>query len=262
MIDRTPYDADRAAYSRVALARLVLSQRAAALSGRAAALVPTRHDRFNGPGARASEAGSLAAITAAVLTSAVVYERERGTSWELIGHYLDITGEAASERFTPAVEEWHEAFEVPYRLDETGRKRITRLPSAAYDPASYVRHLDLWAHQRTALSDDHHPVSGGLDNDGDDDDADMADDRIHGRIRAAGLPDLLRILAGYLRAEPPATDQRSCTLAGISETVEVDVTADGDAVDVTVSGARAADLRIRISTLLDVFEARAATEPG
>jgi hypothetical protein len=36
-----------------------------------------------------------------LLTSAVLYERERGSSWEGIARYLGVPAEAAQERFMP-----------------------------------------------------------------------------------------------------------------------------------------------------------------
>ncbi|TQE19272.1 hypothetical protein Sipo8835_39540 [Streptomyces ipomoeae] len=141
----TPYDADRAAFSHEALARLALSYEAMEASELAKDVVATRYDAVTGLGGRASEAAGLVEAAARVLARAVVYERERGASWEQIAHYLEIDPAEAEARFAPELARWKEAFEVPYRLDDTGRKRVPQLPTAAYDPLFAIRQLDTWA---------------------------------------------------------------------------------------------------------------------
>ncbi|WP_307705069.1 hypothetical protein [Streptomyces sp. V1I6] len=163
MTETTPYDADRATFSRPARARLVLSHRAMDVSKSADGLVPTRHDPDTGPGGRVSQAAQLVELAERVLASAVVYERERGSSWAEIGQYLGIGAGEAEERFAADLDRWNTAFEVPYRLDETGRKRIPQLPTAAYDPVWACKHLDLWAYIRHLGTGDKHAVSSGLD---------------------------------------------------------------------------------------------------
>ncbi|MFH8589015.1 hypothetical protein ACH4GP_32320 [Streptomyces celluloflavus] len=54
------------------------------------------------------------------------------------------------------------AFDVPYRLDDTGRKRIPQLPTAAHDPAWTCDRLDTWARNRLTLVNDERPVGSGL----------------------------------------------------------------------------------------------------
>lgn len=93
------------------------------------------------------------------LASAVIYERERGSSWSEIAQYLGIGPAEARERFATDLEGWNTAFDVPYRLDETGRKRVPQLPTAAYDPAWACEKLDRWAYlQRIGID----AVSSGL----------------------------------------------------------------------------------------------------
>ncbi|MFE9424664.1 hypothetical protein ACFYNO_17030 [Kitasatospora sp. NPDC006697] len=162
MTETTPYDRDRAGYTREALARLVLSEQAVELSDSAAGLVGTRYDTATGLGGRASQARQLVELAERALASAVVYERERGSSWEEIAAYLGIDAEEAEQRFGPAVRAWHTAFEEPYRLDETGRKRIPALPTAAYDPAWACHHLDGWARLRGIGIGESEAVSASL----------------------------------------------------------------------------------------------------
>ncbi|MGW7285528.1 hypothetical protein ACWGH4_08525 [Streptomyces sp. NPDC054847] len=163
MTETTPYDADRARFSRSALARLVLCDHAVDVSKSAEGLVPTGHDPDTGPGGRVSQAAQLVELAERALASAVIYERERGSSWGEIASYLGIGAEEAEERFATDVDRWNTAFEAPYRLDETGRKRIPQLPTAAYDPVWACKHLDRWAYLRHLGVNDRDAVSSGLD---------------------------------------------------------------------------------------------------
>ncbi|MFD5074598.1 hypothetical protein [Streptomyces sp. NPDC058371] len=144
--ETTPYDADRAQFTRQALARLVLCHHSVDVAKSARGLVATENDPDTGPGGRVSQAFQLIELAERALTSAVIYERERGSSWGEIAQYVGIDATEAEERFAAALEGWNTAFDVPYRLDETGRKRIPQLPTAAYDPAWACTHLDRWLH--------------------------------------------------------------------------------------------------------------------
>jgi hypothetical protein len=160
--ETTPYDADRARFTRQALARLVLCDHAADVADGAAGLVATGNDADSGPGGRVSQAFQLIELAEHALASAVIYERERGSSWAEIAQYLGISPAEAEERFAVNLDGWNTAFDVPYRLDGTGRKRIPQLPTAAYDPAWACDRLDTWARNRLILVNDEHPVSAGL----------------------------------------------------------------------------------------------------
>ncbi|WP_030691062.1 hypothetical protein [Streptomyces globisporus] len=162
MTETTPYDADRARFTRQALARLVLCDHAVAVADGAAALVATGNDPDTGPGGRVSQAFQLIELAERALVSAVTYERERGSSWAEIGRYLGIGPAEAEERFAADLDGWNTAFDVPYRLDDTGRKRVPQLPTAAYDPVWACDRLDTWAGNRLTLVNDEHPVSSGL----------------------------------------------------------------------------------------------------
>jgi hypothetical protein len=265
----TPHDQDRSHYSRQALARLVLSHHAAGLSDAAADLAVTRYDEFSGAGGRVSEAAALTDHADRLVTSAVVYEHERGSSWTDIGRPLDLTGPAAQQRFAPAVEQWHTAFDVPYRLDTTGRKRVPQLPTAAYDPARVSRNLDLWADVRLGF-DDEHAVSGALRPDHDEQNRhEQKGTEIDGQIRLPHLGAFLDLLSDYalhrpddsardvvartLADHPDQGTWHSYTMAGIFESLDLRLTVDGDLVTLVVAGAHSPALRLRISTLLDAF---------
>ncbi|KMO95695.1 hypothetical protein [Streptomyces roseus] len=162
MTETTPYDAARARFTRQALARLVLCDHAADVADGAAGLVATENDCDTGPGGRVSQAFQLIELAERALASAVIYERERGSSWTEIAQYLGISPAEAEERFGVNLNDWNTAFEVPYRPDDTGRKRIPQLPTAAYDPAWACDRLDTWASNRLTLVNDQRPVSSGL----------------------------------------------------------------------------------------------------
>ncbi|MEU0809798.1 hypothetical protein [Streptomyces sp. NPDC005970] len=275
MTDTTPYDNDRNELSRSALARLVLSDRAVALAQTAGTLAVTRYDAYTGPGGRASEALSLTRIADRLLCYAVVYERERGSSWEEIAQYLDMDAVTAEERFAPEIERWNTAFAVPYRLDETGRKRIPNLPTAAYDPQSACRRLDLWAHVHLTISDKH-AVSDGLRPSSlkDEPSASTAHD-IDGWICRRNFSPFMESLSRYVGTDWEPTDWDTVALslegtddsdpdngwyvhrmAGAWQSIEVrlaNAAAATDMVSVIVAGAEAAELRLRIDTLLSAF---------
>ncbi|MFD7948647.1 hypothetical protein [Streptomyces sp. NPDC059744] len=162
MTETTHYDADRARFTRQALARLVLCDHSADVADSARGLVATENDPDAGPGGRVSQAFQLIELTERALVSAVIYERERGSSWAEISQYLGIGPAEAEERFAANLDGWNTAFDVPYRLDDTGRKRIPQLPTAAYDPAWACDHLDRWAYLQRLGIDQHQAVSSGL----------------------------------------------------------------------------------------------------
>ncbi|MFE5406641.1 hypothetical protein ACFQ9Z_36085 [Streptomyces sp. NPDC056580] len=162
MTEATPYDDERAVYTREALARLVLSDQATEVADSAAGLVGTRNDADAGLGGRASQALQLIERAEQTLSSAVIYERERGATWAQIANYLGVSASEAEERYAPAIRRWNEAFDEPYKLDETRRKRVPQLPTAAYDPDWACVQLDRWAFLHLIGIDDQQAVSAGL----------------------------------------------------------------------------------------------------
>ncbi|MEU6484453.1 hypothetical protein [Streptomyces sp. NPDC046887] len=274
MTDTTPYDHERDRFSRSALARLVLCDRAVGLADTAAHLAVTRFDAYTGPGGRAGEALTVAQLADRLVVDAVVYERERGSSWEDIARYLDMDSAAAAKRFTPELDRWDTAFAMPYRLDETGRKRLPQLPRAAYDPERACRRLDLWAHLRLS-GEDKHAVSAGLRADPPVDDT--ADPRLHdlgGRIARRNLAPFVGLLLEYIGWYGADETDWDAVAGGLEAAEDEDVdswstysfegglaaldirlarVADGDALSVVVAGAHHPDLRLRIDTLLAAY---------
>ncbi|WP_052847567.1 hypothetical protein [Streptomyces avicenniae] len=174
MSQPTPYDDDRAEYSRHGLARLVLCDEAKDVASGAAGLVGTRNDADTGLGGRVGQARQLVERAERALASAVVYEIERGSSWEQVAEHLGISAGEAEERFSPALRRWNAAFQVPYRLDASGRKRIPELPAAAYDPAFACRQLDTWAYIHHVGTGDQQAVSAGIERSGTAEEPDVA----------------------------------------------------------------------------------------
>ncbi|MFE4678204.1 hypothetical protein [Streptomyces sp. NPDC056723] len=158
--ERDP-DSERYAYSRTALARLAFSAELRELADRAAARVPTTNDCWSHPGEPVGDAFDLVKQAQEALTRAVIYERQKGTSWEAIAEQLDIKKQSAHERYKDAVEEWKlglvEPFYPPSRPDE--KIRSLRLHDAAYTPTAAGRRLDAWARER---GQGEHAVTGAL----------------------------------------------------------------------------------------------------
>ncbi|XVU20666.1 hypothetical protein ACQPZJ_25700 [Actinoplanes sp. CA-054009] len=161
----------------------------------------------------------------------------------------------------------------PATLDETGRKRLPQLPTAAYDPARTIRSLDLWADVRLGFGD-RHAVSGGLQPGHDAEDEagppETKGTEMDGRIQLPNLGVFLDLLSEYAlhrptgkarevvaRAMETSGEDRgtwhSYAMDGIYETLDVRLAADGDLVSVIVAGAHSPALRLQIGTLLDAF---------
>lgn len=160
-------ETDRYSYSRTALARLALAYELEELADRAMGGVPTINDAASHPGEMVSDALDLVHQAQEVLTRAVLYERAKHTSWEVIGEALgDITRQSAQERYREAVQEWKDSQQEPYYPAPPGRVRGTRLHPAAIEPTSTGQRLDRWVHQhvtgRPSIDADEHPVSGHL----------------------------------------------------------------------------------------------------
>ncbi|ORT55068.1 hypothetical protein [Streptomyces sp. CB03238] len=277
MTETTPYDQARDQFSRSALARLVLCDRAVRLAETAGNLAVTRYDAYTALGGRVSEALSLVRLAERLLVGAVIYERERGSSWEDIARYLDMDSAAAEERFTPEIDRWNTAFVVPYHVDETGRKRIPQLPTAAYDPKDACRRLDLWAHLRLIV-EDKRAVSAGLRvSFPTDDTADPSLRDIGGWIWQRNLAAFMELLSRYVDSDFDETDMDRLALGleatddedpdgwfaypliGSTASLEVRLanSVGSDVLSVVVAGAWSAALRLRIDTLMSALSADA-----
>ncbi|WP_331729772.1 hypothetical protein [Streptomyces chartreusis] len=156
--------ADRYAYSRRALSRLVLSFEQRDLATRAAAGVPT-DDAYASPGELVEEAQTLVELAQGVLRWAVIHERQKGTSWEEIGERLGgITRQSAHERYKQAVEDWQLALVQPYEPGTaTSPFPAPVLHEAALEPTATGARLDEWARTHVpSARNQEHPVTGPL----------------------------------------------------------------------------------------------------
>ncbi|MFJ4700627.1 hypothetical protein ACIP5N_21385 [Streptomyces sp. NPDC088768] len=155
-------DSERYAYSPKALARLVLSYELRELADRAAGGVPTGSDDYAEPGEEVADAFALVQQAQEVLTRAVLFERARHTSWEVIAEQLDMRKQSAHERYREAEQEWKDTLHAPFDPIPPGtrfRFNYLRLHEAAYEPIKAGRELDEWAKGR---GQGEHAVTGGL----------------------------------------------------------------------------------------------------
>lgn len=151
---------DRLSYSTTGLARLVLSDELRDLAAHAANLISTEGDDGWHPGEVVEAAARLVDQAQSVLTRAVIYERERHSSWDRIGEVFDISRQSAHARYSDDVTEWKEALHEPF-YEQTGRIRNLRLPDAAFRPSEIGQRLDSWVRDHGFDGGDH-PVTGGL----------------------------------------------------------------------------------------------------
>jgi hypothetical protein len=151
-----------------ARARLALAVAARNLSDLARSAVPTTADR---PAARDGEAVEealrLVAAAEEVLNRAVVWEREKGTTWEAIAEALGgRRKQTAQERFAEVVASWKAALLRPWQPATDQDTVYSALPTGAEDPDQWARRLDAWCRQHHEPTDVHrddpHPVSSGL----------------------------------------------------------------------------------------------------
>ncbi|WP_431684174.1 hypothetical protein [Kitasatospora sp. KL5] len=142
-----PNPDDRYGYSRQALARLVLSHDAAELAKSAISFVPPRND--DDPYEVISSALNLVESAQDVLRAAVLWARERHTSWEEIGEAVGgITRQSAHTRYAEAEAEWKLGLVepiVPPPADRPKALAWQRLHEAAYEPTATAKRLDQWA---------------------------------------------------------------------------------------------------------------------
>lgn len=145
-----PYAEDRAAYARKALSRLVLSDTAADIADRAAALVaPDPSERTPEALEMVAAADYLVGLAEDARRAAVVHARQNGASWTDVGDQLDIAKQTAHSTYSPALARWEEALLEPYAaVGASGRGVVARLPEAALRPSETARTLDDWCARR------------------------------------------------------------------------------------------------------------------
>ena len=93
----------------------------------------------------------------------MVYERERGASWQTIGAALGISRQTAHERFAEVERQWKDALRRGDAEAGPGGRPARLLPAGADDPERWGRVLDWWVIRHRELDDldtGEHPVSG------------------------------------------------------------------------------------------------------
>lgn len=151
-----------ASYSHGAQARIALSASARQVSDGSRRLV-SADDRNSGAGEIVEQAGQLVDDAHVLLDRAVIYERERGASWQTVGAALGISRQTAHERFAEIERQWKDALRRPYAEAGPGGPRTQRLPAGAEDPERWAQQLDEWVVRHREPSDldtSEHPVSG------------------------------------------------------------------------------------------------------
>lgn len=153
-------------HSRRALARLAFSAGAAQLADRARAQVPTYDDGGLRPGELLDEARSLVVAAQELLERALVFERERGTSWAELGEVLAVSKQAAQQQHGEAVEDWTEGVNHALTVVD-GRFAFAYVPGEGGDtPAELAERLDAWCAQYTGKHNRprvQKPVTEGLE---------------------------------------------------------------------------------------------------
>src|SRR5918995_4219233 len=125
-----------ARYSHAAQARLALSTAARRASDQARGLV-SADDRGSGAGEIVERAVQLVDDARAVLDRAVVYERERGASWQTIGAAIGISRQTAHERFAEVERRGEGALGRSDAAAGPGGRRAQGLPAGAEDPEGW-----------------------------------------------------------------------------------------------------------------------------
>lgn len=154
------------ALSRRALARLAFSASAAQLADRARAQVSTSDDSWLRPGELVDQARSLLVAAHELFEKAIIFERERGTSWAELGAVLDISKQAAQQRHGQAVEDWAQSLDQALTVVE-GQFAFAHVPGeGGAAPGELAERLDAWCLQFTGRHNKPggtKPVSGGLE---------------------------------------------------------------------------------------------------
>lgn len=153
-------------YTPAMLGRLAYSHAAYELSERLVSEVGTYSDGFGRGAFLAEEAVTIVSEANALLEAAVVADRLRGTSWDVVAETLGVSAEAAQERFGSAERQFREAVLFPHRYPDNGGLGYTVAPYAVEEPDWLRRRLDAWVveHRRSSGPDrdEPEPVTRGL----------------------------------------------------------------------------------------------------
>ncbi|MCX4682562.1 hypothetical protein OG413_46110 [Streptomyces sp. NBC_01433] len=155
-------------YTETGLARLMLSDAYRETADFALGGISPGADSHARPGEFAEQALRTLRRAENALRWAVVYERERGTSWDDIGDALGpVTRQSAHRRFADVVEQWRAPLEDPESVRLDGTPEDPRIPYPASAPEEGATSLDRWLLAHSAPYDSwaegEQPVSGYLE---------------------------------------------------------------------------------------------------
>ncbi|MFI1799003.1 hypothetical protein ACH427_16880 [Streptomyces sp. NPDC020379] len=155
-------------FTEAGLARLMLSDAYREIAESALGGISPGSDSYAHPGEFVEQALRAVRRAEEALRWAVVYERERGTSWDDIGEALGpITRQSAHKRFADQVEQWRAPLDEPETVRLNGTPEDPRIPYPASNPEEAAELLDSWLRDHTAPHDswarDDRPVSGHLE---------------------------------------------------------------------------------------------------
>ncbi|WP_335992320.1 hypothetical protein [Glycomyces sp. MUSA5-2] len=142
------------AYPDAALARISLADQAAELAERAAELVGAAAD--GDPLEMLDVAHGLRSEAARLAEAAVVAARTAGASWTEIGAMLDVTRQAAADRYKGAEDRFREGLVAPVAHEPF---TVSNLARGLYDPAATAARIDRWLSEARASSGDEAPGS-------------------------------------------------------------------------------------------------------
>lgn len=153
-------------YTPAMLGRLAYSHAAYELSERLVSEVGTYSDGYGRGAFLAESAFTIISEANALLEAAVVADRLRGASWAAVAEALEVSAEAAEQRFGSAEQLFREAVLFPHRYPESGDLGYTVAPYAVEEPDWVRERLDRWVveHRRSSGPDRDkpEPVTRGL----------------------------------------------------------------------------------------------------
>ena len=153
-------------YSRRSLARLAFSMGAAQLADLARVRVPTTADSWGRPGELLNEARALVVAAEELVEKAVVFERESGTSWTVLGEVLGISKQGAQQKYGALVDDWAEALDQSTHPTANGPATVYVPGEGSESPVQHAEQLDAWVvrhAEKPSRPQGKKPVSGGLD---------------------------------------------------------------------------------------------------
>jgi hypothetical protein len=153
-------------YTPAMLARLAYSDGAHELSERLVSEVGTYSDAYGRGAFLAEEAVTIVSEANALLEGAVVADRLRGVSWSTVAEALDVSAEAAQERFSPSEQRFREALLFPHRYPANGGLGHSVAPYAVEEPDRVRERLDARVVRHRSSGRPNHdepePVTRGL----------------------------------------------------------------------------------------------------